>query len=490
MQVVALKPVIGVRKLTIIFLTLISIAIHFSICITQIDGKYAYALLFLEMLLAAIVIFFILNKNLILFEPIVLFSAYYVTVFISGLSLILNDYSGNFFTENTTFRSEISTLTTYACIYYFFGYICVLLGYFFVKKKNIKIEFYLECKKNISDAVINAAICIYLAIGIINFIYNIQTHASGNLFEYMGNISLREYEFEVSGTTAGYIFVETAMYIWFFKLVRKRIFFSKSFLLFFAISLLIKVSTGRVFSTAVYISSLIGVYYFIEIGIGNIKNSAKYYISAVILVGLGVSVYLLRIISGMAASGQLKISASDQFEILVGEIGHIAINMGYIPNTGILIKIIDSWNADIGYLYGSSLVSWIFNVLPSSIKPVGYQPSVMISKTWYGDLPTGNLPPTGIGEMYANFGFIGPFFGMFLFGCLSAYLYNFMVKSKSYWVLVVFMQLNIGFIMLYPKGEFDNLSLLPALSIFMSVITLKIMSGFNSKSNKNEINRL
>ncbi len=39
------------------------------------------------------------------------------------------------------------------------------------------------------------------------------------------------------------------------------------------------------------------------------------------------------------------------------------------------------------------------------MRPEAYQPSVMIKQVWYSHLQGGNLPPTGIGEMYANFGF-------------------------------------------------------------------------------------
>lgn len=473
---------ITLKRLVLFFTICVFVLIPFSIYSIQNTNKYQSALFFLVMLTLAIAGFLIFNKRLVLFEPIVLFSFYYITVVISGFSLISTDFTTNVYVQNTSFRNEITTLTTYACMYFFFGYICTLLGYYLVKTRNLKIEFILEPNNRISDTVINIFVIAFLIIGISNFIYNVWVHAGGSLFQYMANLSMREYEFMASGTTLGYMFADTAMYVWFFKLARKNMFWSKLFLIFLIITITMKASTGRVFATMAYAASFIGIYYFIELGGKRITNNAIYYIAAIGLAVFGIVVYLLRIISGMAANNLLTGSVYEQFEELLGAIGFIAVDLGYIPNTGVFLKIIDSWNSDIGYLYGQSLISWIFNALPSSIKPINYQPSAMIKQTWYADLPVGNLPPTGIGEMYANFGMAGPFIGMFLFGCLSAFLYNFAMKSKSYWTLAIFIQITIGFIMLYPKGELDNLSLLTVLPIMMSVIALKMISYASSNS--------
>ncbi len=467
---------IGLKKL-ILFLAIL-IVIPIILCIYPIgnSNKYQGALFYLVLLTYTIIGFFIFNKKIVLFEPIVLFSAYYITVLISGFVLISTNFATNVFIQNTSLIADLPTLMTHACMYYFFGYICTLFGYYLVKNNNLENKFIFESKQKISDNVVNIFIIIFLVIGIGNFMFNIFEHAGGNIFIYMANISIREYEFAVSGTTFGYMFAETAMYVWYFKLIRNGSCYSKLFLVMLVVVVLMRISTGRAFSVIVYVGSFIGIYYFLKLNARGVKNNAKYFIGLIGLASCGIAIYMLRIISSLEANDLLIGTVHSNFQNLLGMIIFLAVDFGYIPNTGVLMKIIDSWDSDIGYLNGQSLLTWIFNGLPSALKPINYQPSVMIKQTWYSHIPVGSLPPTGVGEMYANFGIIGPFIGMFLFGCLCAYFYNFTLRSKNYWVLAIFVQITIGFIMLYPKGEFDNLSLLTVMPILFTVLAMKIAS--------------
>ena len=446
--------------------------------------KYQTAIYFLVLLSLAIAGLFILNKRLILFEPIVLFSAYYITVVFAGIYSISTDFYANSFVNNTTFSTDIPTLIAYTCVYFFFGYVCMLLGYYLVKQNNLKIRFDLEPKSQLSDTVLNIFIITFLIIGIGNYIYNVWIYAGGNLFSYMANVSVRHIEFAVSGTTIGYIFAYNAMYIWFFKLARKNIYWSKFFIIILILTLLMKASTGRIFGTMLYIASFIGIYYYLEISSKRVLSNAKYYVAAIGIVLFGIINYYLRIISSLSYNNMLESGIAKAFIELFNEFGFYAVDKGNLPNIGVFLKIVDSWKNEIGYLYGQSLITWIFNILPSSIRPEAYQPSVMIKQTWYSHIPGGNLPPTGIGEMYANFGILGPFLGMFIFGCLVALLYNYTLKSKSYWFLAIYIQIAIGFIMLYPKGEFDNLTLWHVIPILLIVVTMKIISLSKHNGNR------
>lgn len=482
------KRIVLSKRLFFFMVLCVGVLIPLSVVTMLGTHKYQTSIYFLVLLMLAIIGFFILNKKLVLFEPVVLFSAYYITVVIAGFYSILTDWDTNIFVNNTSFHNDITILTTYTCMYFFIGYVSMIAGYYLVKRNDLKIEYNLEPKSRISDTVLNIFIITFLIIGVANFIYNIWIFAGGSLFQYMTNVSIRHLEFASQGTTLGYVLAYNAMYIWLFKIIRKANIWNKSFIFVLIVTILMKASTGRIFGTMLYIASFIGIYYFIEISKKKVINNVKYYLTAIAIAVFGVVFYFMRIISSLAYNQMLNTSVGTTFLELINQFGYFAVDKGNIPNVGVVLKIIDSWGTDIGYLYGQSLVTWITNILPSSFRPEAYQPSVIIKHVWYSHIQGGNLPPTGIGEMYANFGAIGPFLGMFLFGCLAALFYNYMIKSKSYWALAIYIQIAIGFIMLYPKGEFDNLTLWHVIPILVLVLIIRIVSG-STKSSRNPIYR-
>ncbi len=480
---------ISLSKRLFFFMALcVGVLIPLSVVTILGTHKYQASIYFLVLLMLAITSFFILNKKLVLFEPVVLFSAYYVTVVIAGFYSIFTDWRTNVFVNNTSFHNDITNLTAYTCMYFFVGYISMIAGYYLVKRDDLNIEFDLEPKSIISDTVLNIFIFTFLFMGVANFIYNIWIFAGGSLSQYMATVSVRHLQFAKQGTTIGYILAYNAMYIWLFKIIRKGKLWNKSFFFVLIITILMKASTGRIFGTMLYIASFIGIYYFIEISKKKVINNCKYYLTAIVIAIFGVAFYFMRIISSLAYNQMLETSVGTTFIELISKLGYYAVDKGNIPNVGVVLKIIDSWGTDIGYLYGQSLVTWITNILPSSFRPEAYQPSVIIKNVWYSYIQGGNLPPTGIGEMYANFGAVGPFLGMFFFGCLAALFYNYMIKSKSYWALAIYIQIAIGFIMIYPKGEFDNLTLWYVIPILGLVLIMRIVSGL-TESSRNIIHR-
>jgi hypothetical protein len=167
-------------------------------------------------------------------------------------------------------------------------------------------------------------------------------------------------------------------------------------------------------------------------------------------------------------------------------VGYYAVDKGNIPNIALLMKIIDGWGGvDTPFLYGESLFDWARGSLPSSLKPVGYQPSVIIKDTWYSHASGGALPPTGMGEMYINFWYFGAVFGMYIFGAFTALIYNMLYRYNNFWYLVIYTNITLGFILLYAKGEFDNLSLWAVIPIGMTYIMLKILTKISRTQNAN-----
>jgi hypothetical protein len=91
-----------------------------------------------------------------------------------------------------------------------------------------------------------------------------------------------------------------------------------------------------------------------------------------------------------------------------------------------------------------------------------------VKDTWYTDIEGGGLPPTAIGEWYANFGISGIIGGMFVVGLLLGRIYKFARASDSPYLAVLWANIAFGFIVIYPKTD---LAQIPAFSIVMVFAT-------------------
>jgi len=433
-------------------------------------------LILLIILFFVLIGYFVFQSSLNLFEPFTLFTLYYFTIVIAALYLHLKNFEDSAFIDSTSFSHSLHSLFNISLIYYIFGYLFALWGYkTFVRSGKPIIDF----EDGVSLKSVKLLVFPFALIGIINFAYNVYVHAGGNLFSYMQNISIRYLEFEKTGTTLGYLFAYVASYLWFYVLLKQRKKMSYCFLLFLVLTILMKASSGRVFITISYIISFIVIYYFVSMKFDeDLSNKNRRYVFALLLIGIcGVIFYFFRITSSLMHNNKISsgwlatIIQFIDFDIIM----NYAILKGNVPNIPVFMKIIDSWANDIGLLYGESLLTWIYHIIPSSFKPEGYQPSVMLKNAWYPHVLSGSLPPTGVGEMYANFGVLGPFIGMFLFGSFVAFLQNLLFRFNNYWYLVIYVQIAIGFVMIYPKGEFDNLTLWFVLPIMFTLLLIKLL---------------
>ena len=187
---------------------------------------------------------------------------------------------------------------------------------------------------------------------------------------------------------------------------------------------------GRLLHTINFALSVFVIQYFYHYQV--LRKKHYLYVGGLLgLIGLGVFMYFLRVLSSLAFNNMVNKSFFDQMTefFKLESLFKFLIEKGNIPNIPVLMKIIDSWESDIGFYMGKSYFTWLYNVLPSTIRPVDYQTSFVIKNRWYSALlGGGSIPPTGIGEMYLNFGFFGVIFGMFFFGVLMAYTYNLLNK--------------------------------------------------------------
>lgn len=460
----------SITSLTLFILSL------YLIFAPEIFGGYQNSAIILAIMFLVLLGFFILAKIDVIFEPIVVFSAYYISVLLSGIYFIVTDFNKAYYFQTGKMTYGYISLFNYALLYFFLGYIFTLLGYYLIKKnRNVSIQ--LETQEELPNNILNIVIIIFLTIGLANFAYNVLTMAGGSILEYMKNVAVRQLEYERhGGSDIGYLLYFTAMYLWYFKLIRQRK-ISIIFTIFLLVTIVIKASTGRIFGTLTYLGNFVVIYYFNTLSRKRYVNNRIYILCFMITGALGLLFYCLRILSSLEYSNMLNTNTFSLLPLFFqfDNILHFAVDKGNIPSIPIVMKIIRDWPSDIGYLWGSSLISTIFHVLPSSLRTVPYQASVMIKEAWYSSTLGGNLPPTGIGEMYANFGFLGPILGMLGFGMLCGFIYNYLLKSKSFWVLVVYSNILLSFILIYPKDEFDNFPIAEILPIIFTIWGIKFV---------------
>jgi oligosaccharide repeat unit polymerase len=442
---------------------------------------YQMATLILSEILALQVLaFFTFKRHLRMFEPITLFSSFYLTIVPVAMYLLFTDFRGSNIVDSTSFNIPTDRLLMMAMVYYVVGYFAVIMGYYVIRT-NRSVFVTLKSKNPIPDILLTATITIFLFIGFSNFAYNIYAVAGGDFFSYIVGTAGLRYQFEETGkgyTTIGYHFAWVALYVWFYKILRKGKVITKPFLSCVLICLFMKISTGRITSTLVFLFSFFIIYYFVNIKDQDRESwERKSFILIVLMAVMGITLYYSRLMSGLYYQNILELQKIVDVLSIENFLSY-AVGRGNLPNIPIFMKIIDAWDQDIGFLYGKTLLTWVLSIVPTGIiNPHEYLISWTINNTWFSHLVgAGGLPPTGVGEMYANFGPVGPLIGMFLFGLFCGALYNCLVVTRSYWVLVVYSQLLLGFVMIYPKTDFANLSPWYIFPILITVAVLKVFA--------------
>lgn len=439
--------------------------------------RYFEALYYTVALSVTIMAYLATRPSLFLFDPMVLFSFYYFSVVFSMAYSFLSEFRLNPFIKATSFSADLESVAAKTVLFFLVGYVSAVFGYESLSRKsNWKLSEYRHGARltaRLNRIIIGSC----LTIGLGNFAINIIWFADGNLVLYMKNIAVRYLEFARGGTTLGYLFAYTGMFIWCSNLAAENRRPTFSFFLLGGLTVLMKVSLGRIFETVLYIALFIGMLYIAKARYGQRSKNICYFGAAFGIISCAVVFYFLRVLSSMAYAGSMQDGFRQSLSLLFQSVGYYMIDKGNMPNIAIAMKVIDSWEHSIGFMHGRSLIEWVYNILPSIWQPSGYQPSVIIKAKWFSNVPGGALPPTGIAEMYANFGNFGPILGMFGFGALCAIIKNALIGLRQAWADLVLMQIAIGFVMMYPKNEFDNLSLI-------TIIPLLIFIAFMSMAKR------
>jgi oligosaccharide repeat unit polymerase len=444
-------------------------------------GEYSVSRVIIYWSVFVVSAFILSREKLFIFEPVVIFSFYYYFIYISAAHMISTDFVTNIYITSTTFNSSLISLFEKSLLVCFVGYLCVIGGYLLCSRGDDL------SKVRLSNAIFTSKKILYIfvisgsALGIGNFSFNVITMAGGDVFQYLSTVAVRHSQYENTGGTAMfYNLLYISCYLWFYILVsfKRTGFEAILFLIVFLLSLIMWISQGRIFLTISYFFSFFGIYYSIIYFKKGQINNIKFFAISFMIVFSGLIFYFLRIISSLNENDMLNSSLwyyLSEF-LSLDMLGYYAVDKGNIPNLALLMKIIDGWEDDIGFLYGSSLVTWIMNLLPSGIRPDYPIPSVLIKNTWYSHIVGGNLPPTGLGEMFANLGYLGVVIGMTYFGVLCSLMNKLLIRYNNYWFLAIYIILSIHFFALYPKVEFQNLQLFIPILLMTTVFIVNKVS--------------
>ena len=154
--------------------------------------------------------------------------------------------------------------------------------------------------------------------------------------------------------------------------------------------------------------------------------------------------------------------------VFFDQIVHFALERGNVPNFPVVFTIIEKIPGEEGFLLGKTLFNWALFLIPKSILKGDYLISLWIKDRWYMDIEGGGLPPTAVGEWYANFGIAGVVGGMFLVGFLLGRIFKRARLSDSPFLAVLWANIAFGFIVIYPKTD---LAQIPAFSIVVLLVT-------------------
>lgn len=400
----------------------------------------------LTFLLFYSIFFFLLYRQTIdFFEPIILYSCFNFLTPIVQLYILFHSDT-NIFLNAQPLMNEFSTLYNVTCLMNLLGYYSCIIGYSLVKRvgKGKKVIVYP------SQNLLCPFLIILVIFAFLNFVIN-MTCLGVNVFKnpvsLYQNVSLVK---EKSST----IFYNCAIFGLYIYMAEKEKRNKIIELLLVLFTFILIISTLRIFSSLVILLTYIGTKYEES---NNTKKNRKLFMIIVSLLVFGIILYFTRIIMSLELIG-----GNISLKSLIKNIGYYAFDKGNTPNIAIQMILYDRWD---NFLLGKTFVSPFISLL--GIDTTEFIPAAIIKQNYFMHITSGNLPVTGIGELYMNWGYFGVILGMFLFGGLGAIVYKKFYKSPNKIFRIMGMYFTISFYMLFPKGEINNIGLFQPICIII-----------------------
>ena len=382
------------------------------------------------------------------------------------------DFEGYLAAKPGFYSQDIKVLSTMAIGLWLIGYAAFIGG------ASIGVRFAIRLPLNRShDNKLLSIVCIaFIAIALLNFSANVILISGGDVSHYLSSFALRPYDIEdKKGVSAvGYLFGFIGVQILAFVVGRKepaKLLMIGLLVAVFLI-LLIRFSQGRIFQTLVLFGTCYTAY---AMGTARRTRADTPWIRDIhyllLAAAMGVAIYFLRLASALSHLGvDLTWQSVTRFG---SSFVHFALERGNVPNFPIVFTILEKMPSEVGFLYGKTLFNWAIFFVPKSILKADYLISIWVKNTWYLDIEGGGLPPTAIGEWYANFGFAGVPSGMFVVGLVAGILFKVARESESPYLAALWANLAFGFVVIYPKTD---LAQIPVFSIVMLLCIWLLMT--------------
>lgn len=397
-----------------------------------------------------------------LYDPRILFTlAASLWLFIIHGYLV--DFEGYLAAKPGFYSQDIKVLSTMAISLWLIGYIAFISG------ASLGVKFTIRSPlQNFRDYKLLVFVCVLLiVVTFLNFMVNVILISDGNIIRYLSEFSLRTYQIadnkgiSASGYLLGFVGVQVVAFVVGRKEPSKPLMLG--LLAVVSLMLVIRFSQARIFQTLVLLG---GCYVSYAMGAARRKGEHTPWIGhvhyLVLAAAMGVGIYFMRLASALSHLGAtINLQSVSDF---ASRFTHFALERGNVPNFPIVFTIIDKIPSEVDLLYGKTLFNWAVFFVPKSILKGDYLISIWIKNTWYLDIEGGGLPPTAVGEWYANFGIAGVIAGMFLVGLSLGSLFKMARVSESPYLAVLWANLVFGFVVIYPKTD---LAQIPVFSIFI-----------------------
>lgn len=437
------------------------------------DSVYRASFSLSIILVTVLLIYFSSIEKLHLFDPLFLFSCMYMLIPCTVVYLILTDFKTNLYIDAVSYDIPFSELLERSLFYCLIAYIFILIGYYRIPFTHNQQQFDYEGNSIISDKVLNTVKITFIFIGVLNFLYNVYLFAGGNVITYLSNVGLRSKEFQMGGTTLGYTFLMLAVLMDLFSVFRRNEKLKLKNYFLIIVSVVIRASTGRIFHTISEAGIIIGILYYKEFSEKKNFSNRKYFVYGGLAFISVLLFYIIRLVSSIRPEESLGSFWMD-FKNTLSSISYYIFDRGNTPNVAILPQIFEKWNDDVGYMFGESYFYPFNTIFPDSLKGIVNAPSELIKEVWYSSVEGGHLPPTCVGEAYANFGIIGITLGMFILGMFFKLWKNVCQRTSNYWIMVIGVYITVSFILLLPKTEFSNFPLFQVILICITYALLRI----------------
>jgi len=410
-----------------------------------------------------------------LYDPRILFTLA-ASLWIFILHGYLIDFHGYLAAKPGFYSQDIQLLSLYAISLMLIGYIAFIGG----ASLGVRLNFGSRSSAFREDRLLMTVCLLLICVAIANFAVNVLLISGGNVFNYLATFALRPYDVQDNkgvsavGYLLGFIGVQAVAY-----LVGQRPPSGPRTLMLFTLVVLVLVmrfSQGRVFQTLVLLGACYVCY-----AMGAASRSGghapwvRHFHLLVTAGAIGLGIYFLRIASSLQHLGVVVTwHTVTQFG---SNLVHFALERGNVPNFPVVFTILDKIPSEVSFLHGATVFNWAMALIPDSILPADYFIPDLIKTTWYLDIEGGGLPPTAIGEWYANFGFAGVIIGMFLVGAILGVLYRWARDSDSPYRVVLWANLVFGFVVIYPKTDLSQIPVFSIVVLMCLWLLMKILQA-------------